>query len=471
MIMCLVSHILYGTVARCFSYWCSSQFKAKHCIFYSIFILFMMLSRTKRMVTMARNQDNLPYQENYSVYSEDKTETEYLPSTNYGSSAETPITTTIYPEVDRKRNMLNPIFDNPSKADENESDGNVYWDPARGLLSMPLSPLKGNERVENWLQTPQNDALKSVETSCEDKKNTQYTGSVEGVKSDTILNAGKKIEIIQNIILNSDNTRNIFLPADEVKTVKEGARRGESLQKGQKAELTDIEKRTHFEDVIPRQTDLFEEEIVINTAEKKEGKRFRNKVHSCYFCMKLFQNVPRHFETIHSSETIVAKVLAMEKNSKIRKNAFAELIRVGDFNHNCEVLSLKRGELILVRRPTELEAKSLSYSDYGPCPKCLGFMLKRHLWHHTRNCELQGNGEPNGSKMVVAESNAILNEIFGKQLSREFSLEILGKMREDDVGRCCVNDSLIIKFGALMFEKYDVTQGALIRQSMRQLGV
>nr|CAI5855058.1 unnamed protein product [Callosobruchus analis] len=97
------------------------------------------------------------------------------------------------------------------------------------------------------------------------------------------------------------------------------------------------------------ETDLPQEGIVINAAERKHGKRFRNKIHSYYFCMKTFQNLPRQFEKLHWSETTVAKILAMEKNCKSRKNAFTQLIRVGDFNHNCEVLSLKKGELVLVR--------------------------------------------------------------------------------------------------------------------------
>ncbi|KAG5865996.1 hypothetical protein JTB14_006250 [Gonioctena quinquepunctata] len=43
-------------------------------------------------------------------------------------------------------------------------------------------------------------------------------------------------------------------------------------------------------------------------------------------------------------------------------------------------------------------------------------------------------------------------------------------MRDDEITRECREDKLIQKFGFMMFEKYNVTQAELIRQSMRQLG-
>lgn len=87
-------------------------------------------------------------------------------------------------------------------------------------------------------------------------------------------------------------------------------------------------------------------------------------------------------ELVHKSEMEVAKAMAYPLTSKERKHQYASLTRAGDFYHNCEVLSSKHGNLILVRRPTEEESRTLRYSDYGPCPECLGFMLKKHLWHH-----------------------------------------------------------------------------------------
>lgn len=214
------------------------------------------------------------------------------------------------------------------------------------------------------------------------------------------------------------------------------------------------------------------ENIFINKSQKRNGRRVRDKVHCCYFCMEKFIHMAKHFEQVHANEMAVAKVLALAKHTQQRKNAFTELIRTGDFNHNCEVMSLKKGELILVRRPTETESKYVSFEDYGPCPHCLGFMMKKHLWHHIKQCTKKNSKHINcqNNKNVIAESEALLNQIYGGELSESFIREIVCKIRSDDIGTCCRDDSLILKFGAMLFEKYHTTQGELIRQSMRQLG-
>ncbi|KAF5274676.1 hypothetical protein FQR65_LT16906 [Abscondita terminalis] len=189
--------------------------------------------------------------------------------------------------------------------------------------------------------------------------------------------------------------------------------------------------------------------VVIQNAEKNNfGKRIRNKRHACYFCHKLLQNMSRHFETKHFQEIEVAKVLAISKNSKKRRDAFGELIEAGDFYHNCEVLASKTGELILVRRPTPAEAFNLTYEEYGPCSKCLGFLLKKHQ----------------------IESSAILNEILSSQLSPEFLNNVVDKLRVDDIAIALKGDDLVMRFGSFLYEKYSDTQQELIRQSMRQLG-
>ncbi|XP_025834091.1 uncharacterized protein LOC112905601 isoform X2 [Agrilus planipennis] len=215
--------------------------------------------------------------------------------------------------------------------------------------------------------------------------------------------------------------------------------------------------------------------VKINCPKKtSSGKRIRNKDHSCYFCHKLLRNLARHFERIHSNETEVARILSMPKNSKKRREAFNALTRNGDFYHNCDVLLLKKGELILTRRPTEHERKFLKYSDYGPCPECLGFMIKRHIWHHLKySCIcLKDKNILNSekSRLPANESTSLLNGIYGHNLTEDFRSNVLNKLRNDDISEKCRQDDLILRFGAFMYEKYSSTQAELIRQSMRQLG-
>lgn len=216
--------------------------------------------------------------------------------------------------------------------------------------------------------------------------------------------------------------------------------------------------------------------VLINCAKKTSvGKRIRNKDHSCYFCHKLLRNLARHFERAHSNETEVARILSMPKNSKRRREAFNALTRNGDFYHNCDVLLLKKGELILTRRPSEQERKFLKYTDYGPCPECLGFMIKRHLWHHLKySCICLKDksilSSKKSSRLPAAESASLLNGIYGHNLTEDFRSNILHKLRNDDISEICRKDDLILRFGAFLYEKYSSTQAELIRQSMRQLG-
>ncbi|XP_074035307.1 uncharacterized protein isoform X1 [Leptinotarsa decemlineata] len=178
----------------------------------------------------------------------------------------------------------------------------------------------------------------------------------------------------------------------------------------------------------------------------------------------------RHFELVHSKETEVSKYLIYPKKSKERRDGFKEIIRVGDFYHNCNVLATNKGELILIRRPTENEINFIEVKDYGPCPNCLGFLLKKHIWHHLKFiCKEKLPLVDSNSKHVIAESNAIMADIYGFGFTKDFTDAILSTFKSDDVGSICQSDILIMKFGAMQFEKFGKTQNELIRQTMRQL--
>jgi hypothetical protein len=61
----------------------------------------------------------------------------------------------------------------------------------------------------------------------------------------------------------------------------------------------------------------------------------------------------------------------------------------GNFYHNINVLKMREGDLIVVRRPT----KEVSYKDYVPCQNCLGFFVKAELWRHRSGCVVEGDNE------------------------------------------------------------------------------
>lgn len=78
--------------------------------------------------------------------------------------------------------------------------------------------------------------------------------------------------------------------------------------------------------------------VQINAAKKNEGREFEIKDIVAIIVAKL--------EICHSEEIEVAKVISYPKKFEQRKKGFTEITRVGDFYHNCAVLSTQRGELI-----------------------------------------------------------------------------------------------------------------------------
>ena len=66
-----------------------------------------------------------------------------------------------------------------------------------------------------------------------------------------------------------------------------------------------------------------------------------SKTHVCMFCGGQHLKLSRHLRRKHKDEAIVAEAMALKDRSK----AFE------DYHHNCNVLALGEGELIVVRNP------------------------------------------------------------------------------------------------------------------------
>lgn len=212
--------------------------------------------------------------------------------------------------------------------------------------------------------------------------------------------------------------------------------------------------------------------VFIRGAEINEfGDRKRIKIHCCYFCNKLYKDLGKHIIHKHTNELEVAKLLLLEKKSEERRKAFLSITRAGDYYHNCEVLKKKCGELILARMPTPAEQSLHSFHDYSPCPRCLGFMLKKHLWHHVKyGCCVKEKMMVSKKRQIISESTSLLVHTFTDLVnSGEFLENIVIPLKDDLISMVCRQDKLIVLYGASQFEKYHTTQNELIRQSMRQL--
>ena len=224
------------------------------------------------------------------------------------------------------------------------------------------------------------------------------------------------------------------------------------------------------------------EKIIVQIAERKsDGKRKYDRKHFCYFCEKFVSKIGRHLKSkIHQNETEVARVLAMDSNDPNKKKGFLILERAGDFNYNCDTIQKGHGELIVVRRLTRQEKERLeklkkySYRSFGPCPRCLGFMLIQNLWHHMMyNCPVVGKEEETGltKRQVKGESWALATAHYGiRELeNKEFQMNIIAKFLKDDIGDICKNDPTILTYGYMLYEKCQFQKDEYVRCKMREI--
>ncbi|KAK4884738.1 hypothetical protein RN001_001009 [Aquatica leii] len=283
--------------------------------------------------------------------------------------------------------------------------------------------------------------------------------------SDIETEADEDDDRVENNVLNKKNKKNLSNTKDSHRTIAEKTISHKVvvstsvLEESKKSEACDRENKTTESG-----------EIYIRSSSKtSEGKRKRNKVYCCLYCNKMLKELSKHLEKKHKDESKVQKLMAKPKKDASRREGFIHLAKVGNYYHNCEVLKQRSGELILARVPTEEEKKMHNYSDYGPCPDCLAFMLKRHLWHHlAQSCAVKSNSGLR--RRPLLECNTLLAHTYSElHPSPDFNQYILSAFKTDDISLICKQDILIIKFGEMQFDKYHTTQAELIRQCMRQL--
>lgn len=111
-----------------------------------------------------------------------------------------------------------------------------------------------------------------------------------------------------------------------------------------------------------------------------------DKKYSCFFCEKLYSaKLGRHLLSAHESEPDVNKILSETiKGSKERKLELIKLEKRGAYKHNLNVISEKKGTLLVMKRPSL--GVTVSTMDFKACPVCLGFYHKKTIRTHLKRC-------------------------------------------------------------------------------------
>ncbi|XP_057321760.1 uncharacterized protein LOC130678161 [Microplitis mediator] len=218
----------------------------------------------------------------------------------------------------------------------------------------------------------------------------------------------------------------------------------------------DVDKSSKISE-IPEQLENTDKKILVKPSNSG------SKVHACLYCMKLQTRLPRHLELIHPLEKDVRAFLAYPRKSSIRHELIATIRNNGDYIYNSNLEGESLRNRIVSRRPNVSNPKDPS--EFMFCPSCQVSVREKTLSAHFKYCTGQ-----NGKKRRVIKK---LAKIYDNDLHPEACKKLRNLivcMHVDDVSKTLKFDTLLIRFGNTLCEKYKQDQqNELIRNRLRLL--
>jgi len=174
-----------------------------------------------------------------------------------------------------------------------------------------------------------------------------------------------------------------------------------------------------------------------------------------------------HLTLCHSEEFEVAYVITLKKGSRERRQAWAELLHQGDYNHNFDVLESGRGKVIPKYRS---KSNDQNVEHLIVCSYCKALYNKYLLYQHNKTCFMRNKSEHSSKGQPVKEGRLAMP--IPKHLSQVFYEKIILRMKKDYIFRLIQNDSLIILFGERAFYSKDLEEHTpnTISCRLRELG-
>lgn len=175
----------------------------------------------------------------------------------------------------------------------------------------------------------------------------------------------------------------------------------------------------------------------------------------------MFPKLSRHIRTVHKSNTRVKQVMGLPRQNRIA--AFQKIRREGIVLYNKE--EAKKDIPIY-----QGERKRRKYKQLLLCSLCSAFISRRFYGSHRRLCRKRHDSPAIGIPLYLQEMN-----VSSSKLSRTFIRNVLGKMRDDDIGKIVRSQELIIYLGDKFFRKNGHKVSKLpgvmkkVRSDMRQL--
>ena len=195
------------------------------------------------------------------------------------------------------------------------------------------------------------------------------------------------------------------------------------------------------------------------------GVEKKAKKNCCYYCGKLVSKIGRHLQS-HATEKEIIEI-SSKKNKREKTIALKELRLLGNYRYNLDCLERGSGNIIVMRAPTF----NCRATDFIPCPSCFGFVYKRELYKHCRECPFKLEGAISNpmdeAKLLLMPKHLTL------QGSDELNRCILNKLRNGSVKKKILDDPLIIAFGQSQMKRLRAAKGdkhSYLSQRLRLLG-
>ena len=190
----------------------------------------------------------------------------------------------------------------------------------------------------------------------------------------------------------------------------------------------------------------------------------------CYYCGEPKAKLPRHLESVHREECDIQRLSNFR--GQARKKQLVRIRNLGNHRHNCEVLREGKGTLLVAYRPSSSDANA---DDYGPCPRCFAYYVRRDLWRHMPKCPL-GKSSSNSDRekkpvggRITKQSDLLKPPLL--TITSELH-DMLQGMKKDAVSLTVKNDRLIVELAKREYMKvgHDVNQHNYLRTKLRELG-
>ncbi len=178
----------------------------------------------------------------------------------------------------------------------------------------------------------------------------------------------------------------------------------------------------------------------------------------CYFCQEMQSQLARHLQRKHKDEPEVQHIMSLEGDEKVE--ALADLRKRAILQKN-SILAKQTAE------PDYLRERRQGGQDLVICGTCSGFYSRKKLWQHKQRCGKHESSVTLPSQSVPASTLSIPED--KTKLGKEFRSQILERFRDDEIGKVCRTDTMIVVLGKRLYSKYNDRKIAM--SNMRRLGL